>query len=89
LYQKRPTGFPRGPLSLHFTVTAGGLTTPVDWTQAHDTHIPPRTPFCGAGVAVVGDHFVPRVVPGTDHVFTCFDPGSTAIVPPPAGTPGT
>jgi len=69
--------------------TAGGLTTPVDWTQAHDTHIPPRTPFCGAGVAVVGDHFVPRVVPGTDHVFTCFDPGSTAIVPPPAGTPGT
>jgi branched-chain amino acid transport system substrate-binding protein len=69
--------------------TGGGLTTPVDWTTAHSSHVPPRTPYCGASVHVVNDQFVPTVAPGSHQVFLCFDPGSTTVVAPPPGTPGT
>ena len=70
--------------------TAGGLIAPVDWTTAHDSHIPARIPYCGAAVEVEGGHYVPRVAPGTQHgVYVCFDPGSTTPVAPRPGTPGS
>ncbi|HUI04912.1 MAG TPA: ABC transporter substrate-binding protein [Acidimicrobiales bacterium] len=63
----------------------GGLTTPVDWTKAHTTPVPP---FCQASVKVEGDSFVPSFIQGTNQVFTCFDAGSTTPVAPPPQTPG-
>jgi len=68
--------------------TADGLTPPVDWTTAHNSHLPPELPLCSAGVKVENGQFVPLSVPGTDEVYSCVDPGSTALVPARAGTPG-
>lgn len=69
--------------------TAGGLTTPVDWTRAHNSHLPPATPYCSAAVKVENGTFVPLSAPGTEEVYQCVEPGSTTLVPPPPGTPGT
>jgi branched-chain amino acid transport system substrate-binding protein len=67
--------------------TGGGLTTPVDWTTAHTTPIPP---YCQASVKVQGDAFVPTSVQGAHQVFVCFgSETSDTPVPPKAGTPGT
>jgi len=65
--------------------TGGGLTTPVNWTKAHTTPVPP---FCQASVKVEGDSFVPSFIQGSNQVFTCFDAGSTTPVAPPPQTPG-
>src|SRR5579863_6360774 len=55
-----------------------GLTTPVNWTTAHTTAMPP---YCQADVQVVNGHFVPAFVQPNGQVFTCFDLRSTTPVP--------
>jgi len=65
--------------------TGDGVITPVDWTQAHSTAIPP---FCSTSVVVEGDRFVPVVQPD-GSVYVCFDSNSVVPVPPKPGTPGT
>jgi branched-chain amino acid transport system substrate-binding protein len=69
--------------------TAGGLTSPVDWTQLHTTQ---TFPACSADVMVKGSKFVP--VASTGHqVFECFAQNvnlkNPTLATPPAGTPGT
>lgn len=68
--------------------TAGGLTTPVNWTQSHDvSKVTP--PFCTAFIAVKGDSFVPAFDQG-NQAFRCFaaDPAKPTLVAAPPGTPG-
>jgi branched-chain amino acid transport system substrate-binding protein len=65
--------------------TADGLTTPVDWTTAHTTAVPP---YCQASVKVEGSSFFPADVQGAHEVFVCFDANSPTPVPPKPGTPG-
>src|SRR6202161_1470539 len=49
--------------------TAGGLTTPTNWTTAHTGHAPP---YCGGYLQVKGDKYVPTFNTGKS-VFNCFD----------------
>lgn len=68
--------------------TAGGLTTPVNWTQLHNVaDVTP--PYCNAFIAVKGDRFVPAF-DHNDQAFVCFgaDVAKPATVTPPPGTPG-
>jgi branched-chain amino acid transport system substrate-binding protein len=68
--------------------TAGGLTTPVDWTVGH-TKV--TSPTCQSFVEAVGTSFKVVFNHGS-KIFVCFPTGKTANlsapVPPPAGTPG-
>jgi ABC-type branched-subunit amino acid transport system substrate-binding protein len=66
--------------------TAGGLTTPTNWTTAHTGHAPP---YCGAYIQVKGDKYVPALNTGKS-VFVCFDsinPKKGPVFPLPPGTP--
>jgi ABC-type branched-subunit amino acid transport system substrate-binding protein len=66
--------------------TAGGLTTPVNWTTAHSGHAPP---YCGAYIQVKGDKYVPALNKGKS-VFNCFDSINAKkgpVTPLPPGTP--
>jgi hypothetical protein len=65
--------------------TAAGLSTPVDWTTAHTTAIPP---FCQADVKVENGQFVPAFIQGTHGVFACFNNSGPTTVPPNPLTPG-
>lgn len=68
--------------------TADGLSTPVNWSNAHTTA---KGPFCSAYVEVEGKKLV-SVYGYHGNVFACFDvrgKKSTTPVPLPAGTPGT
>jgi branched-chain amino acid transport system substrate-binding protein len=65
--------------------TGDNVTTPVDWTTAHDQAVPP---FCSASVMVQNGKFVPVVSP-YGGLFVCFDRNSDIQVPPKTGTPGT
>ena len=64
---------------------AGGVITPVDWTEAHTKAIPP---FCSTSVVVESGRFVPVVQPD-GSLYVCFDGTSVTPVPPKPGTPGT
>jgi len=67
--------------------TAGGLTSPVNWSNSHTKS---TFPTCSADIEVQGTKFVP--VFGKGHqVFLCFGPNVKNPVPvtPPAGVPGT
>jgi len=69
--------------------TAGGLTVPTNWTQAHDvSKVTP--PYCSALIAVKGDSFVPAFVQNNQS-FHCFsaDVAHPTLISPPPGTPGT
>ena len=69
--------------------TAGGLATPVNWTEEHDvTKVHP--PFCNAFIQVKGDAFVPAF-DQNNQSFHCFsaDIAHPTVVTPPPGTPGT
>ena len=66
--------------------TAGGLTTPTNWTTAHTGHAPP---YCGAYIQVKGDKYVPALNTGKS-VFNCFgsiNPKKGPVFPLPPGTP--
>jgi ABC-type branched-subunit amino acid transport system substrate-binding protein len=67
--------------------TAGGLTAPVQWTDAgHSGHAPP---YCSAFVKAVGDRYVPALNTGA-NVFNCFEslnPKKNPVFPLPSGTP--
>ena len=76
-------------LNTETAFTGGGLTAPVNWTIAHSSTKSAKPPYCGSSVHVVNGQFVPRVIAGSPEVFVCFDPTSTAPVPPLPGTPGT
>ena len=65
--------------------TGAGLTTPVDWTTAHTTAIPP---YCQADVKVEGSNFVPVFIQGAHEVFTCFNNSGPTPVAPNPQTPG-
>ncbi len=68
--------------------TADGLSTPVNWSNAHTSA---KGPFCAAYVEVKGKKLV-SVYGYKGNVFACFDvrgKKSTNPVPLPAGTPGT
>jgi len=65
--------------------TGAGLTTPVDWTTAHTTPIPP---YCQADVKVENGAFVPAFIQGAHGVFACFDNSGPTPVPPNPLTPG-
>lgn len=63
----------------------GGLTTPINWTNAHDSALPP---YCSAFVEVEsGGKLVPAFVQKNDEVFVCGN-NNDQVVPAPAGTPG-
>ncbi|MHB8319501.1 MAG: ABC transporter substrate-binding protein [Acidimicrobiales bacterium] len=66
--------------------TAGGLTTPTNWTTAHTTK---SGLSCAAFIQVQGKRFVSVFAPG-HKVFLCFNlnPNHPKPVTPPAGTPG-
>ena len=67
--------------------TAGGLTTPTNWTTAHSGHAPP---YCGAYIQVKGDKYVPALNTSKNSVFVCFNsinPKKGPVTPLPAGTP--
>jgi ABC-type branched-subunit amino acid transport system substrate-binding protein len=66
--------------------TAGGLTTPTNWTTAHSGHAPP---YCAAYIQVKGKTYVPALNTGKS-VFICFgstDPKKGPVTPLPPGTP--
>jgi branched-chain amino acid transport system substrate-binding protein len=67
--------------------TAGGLTTPVNWSVGgHTSHAPP---YCVAYVMAKGTQYVPVLNKG-QNVFNCFHSPSTRanpVFPVPAGTP--
>jgi hypothetical protein len=69
--------------------TAGGITSVVNWAQAHTTQ---SFPICPSFVQVRGDKFVPVVSQG-HQVFICFNQATNLKDPipvaPPPGTPGT
>jgi ABC-type branched-subunit amino acid transport system substrate-binding protein len=67
--------------------TAGGLTTPVNWTNSH---LRPTYPSCSAFIQVKGKTFVASFLQG-HQVFVCFGPSvkNPVLATPPAGTPGT
>ncbi len=69
--------------------TAGGLTSVVDWTNAHTVQ---TFPNCPSFVQVKGNQFLPALGQG-HQVFICFnqkvDLKDPVPVAPPAGTPGT
>jgi hypothetical protein len=67
--------------------TAGGLSSPVNWTLAHTT---PTYPNCTSFVQVQKGKYVPVFGKGK-QVFVCLGPSVKNPVPvtPPAGTPGT
>jgi ABC-type branched-subunit amino acid transport system substrate-binding protein len=65
--------------------TAGGLTTPVNWTTAHTGHAPP---YCGAYIQVKGDKYVP-VLGSNNSVFVCFGSISANAKPLKTLPPGT
>lgn len=65
--------------------TGDGVTTPVNWTNAH-TSAPP--PWCAAYVSVQGSSFVPAFVQPGNGVFVCFGPNGDTPIPPNPGTPG-
>ncbi len=84
--------------------TAGGLTTPTDWSPSGGGHNYPITsPTCSAYIQVKGDKFV-TVLVKKPQVFLCFKVGTTnpdlglgsyvgpvknaVPVTPPPGTPG-
>lgn len=63
----------------------GGLTTPVNWTNAHTSALPP---YCSAFVEVMpGGALKPAFVQKNDEVFVCGN-NQDQLVPAPAGTPG-
>jgi ABC-type branched-subunit amino acid transport system substrate-binding protein len=65
--------------------TANGLITPVNWTNAHTTALPP---FCSAYIQVVGKTFVPRFGKG-HQTFVCFgNPIKPTVTSASPGTPG-
>jgi branched-chain amino acid transport system substrate-binding protein len=65
--------------------TGGGLTTPVNWSTAHDQ---PGTILCGSLIEVEkGDVLKVIDVQKDDEVFACVNPQGK-VVRPPAGTPG-
>jgi len=67
------------------TAFTGGLTTPVNWTNAH-TSAPP--PYCSAFVEVgAGGTLTPVFVQKNDEVFVCANSQDEVISPLP-GTPG-
>jgi ABC-type branched-subunit amino acid transport system substrate-binding protein len=66
--------------------TAGGLTTPTNWTTGHTGNAPP---YCGAYIQVKGDKFVPALNTGKS-VFNCFgsiNAKKGPVTPLPPGTP--
>lgn len=64
---------------------SGGLTTSVNWTQAHVAAPPP---YCASFVEVMPGDTLQVVYPqANDEVFVCGN-NQGAVVPPPAGTPG-
>jgi ABC-type branched-subunit amino acid transport system substrate-binding protein len=66
--------------------TAGGLTTPTNWTTGHTGNSPP---YCGAYIQVKGDKFVPALNTGKS-VFNCFgsiNAKKGPVTPLPPGTP--
>jgi branched-chain amino acid transport system substrate-binding protein len=66
--------------------TAGGLSSPVDWTHGHKGY---TLPSCNAFVQVVNSKFVPVFGKGK-QVFVCVGASVKNPVPvtPPKGTPG-
>jgi branched-chain amino acid transport system substrate-binding protein len=90
LQEEAKTGKPLTQADLISTINketafTGGLTTPVNWTNAHTSALPP---FCAAFVEVEA-HDVLKVVfaTPTDEVFVCGN-NQNKIIPAPAGTPG-
>lgn len=68
--------------------TAGGLTTPTNWSPTGGAHNPPaKGPFCSAFIRAEGTTFV-TVLAKSPQVFVCFKLGSGTPVPAPPGTPG-
>jgi ABC-type branched-subunit amino acid transport system substrate-binding protein len=67
--------------------TAGGLSSPVDWTHGHSGY---TLPGCDAFVQVGGTKYVPVFGKGK-QVFVCVGASIKNPVPvtPPKGTPGT
>jgi hypothetical protein len=66
--------------------TGGNITTPVDWSTAHNISTPP---YCSAYVKVVGKKLIPVFVKAP-HVFFCFHRVQSQPLPikTPAGVPG-
>jgi branched-chain amino acid transport system substrate-binding protein len=65
--------------------TGSGLTTPINWTNAHDSAVPP---YCAAFVEVEpGDALKVVFTQANDEVFVCGN-SQNKIVPPLPGTPG-
>jgi hypothetical protein len=65
--------------------TGGGLTTPINWSNAHDSSVPP---FCAAFVQVMpGDKLKVIFADKNDEVFICGN-DKNKIIPPSPGTPG-
>jgi ABC-type branched-subunit amino acid transport system substrate-binding protein len=67
--------------------TAGGLSSPVDWTVSHVGY---TVPNCSAYVQVQGTKYVSVLGQGK-QVFVCVNANvkNPAVVTPPKGTPGT
>jgi ABC-type branched-subunit amino acid transport system substrate-binding protein len=67
--------------------TAGGLSAPVNWKVVHVGY---TVPNCSAYVQVRGRTFESALATGK-QVFVCVNANvkNPAVVPPPAGTPGT
>ena len=66
------------------TAFTGGLTTPVNWTNAHVSALPP---YCAAFVEVEPGAGLKVVYDNSGEVFVCGN-SQDKIVPPPPGTPG-
>jgi branched-chain amino acid transport system substrate-binding protein len=91
LKEEAATGKPLTQADLISTInketafTGGGLTTPVNWTNAHTSAIPP---YCASFVEVEpGDVLKVVFTQANDEVFVCGG-NQDQIVPPLAGTPG-
>lgn len=90
LREQAATGEPLTQADLIATINkerafTGGLTTPVNWSTAHDQ---PGTILCGSLIEVEkGDVLRVIDVQKNDEVFACVNPKGK-VVPPPAGTPG-
>jgi hypothetical protein len=90
LREQAATGKPLTQADLIATINkerafTGGLTTPVDWTNAHVSATPP---FCAAFVQVEPGAVLKVVyVQKNDEVFVCGD-NQDKIIPPSPGTPG-
>jgi branched-chain amino acid transport system substrate-binding protein len=91
LKEEAATGKPLTQADLISTInketdfTGGGLTTPVNWTNAHTSAVPP---YCASFVEVEpGDQLKVVFTQKNDEVFVCGG-NQDQIVPPLPGTPG-